>query len=221
MLNHQEFRQMLLAGTVTFPATFPQLGRLRLATNACDGVEILSVEENPSPRVTLKRHVKLSSVRAIFIPNDPRCVRYNDGEWLTGCDLACQLHCRLDSCDAELFGIVFVPETEPSLLQVSAGMTAAESIQYYPPLPGDPSHNHYNAWPKANTNTGSRLPECGLGAGSCANGESEPAYGQLGCSCTDIDSQCEELILSAMASRSMFDACSGYDSSFPSNDLPS
>ncbi len=155
MLSHQEYRQLQLAGTITFPATFPQVGRLELRCidlplKNCERREVLFVSETPSPRVTLTRRVFVSGVRAVFLPRDPRHVNYGDGEWLLGADVLCSLKHRLSS-NRPVYGIVFVPENEPSLLHVSAGMTAAESAQYYPPLPGDTSNNHYNPWPGRQT----------------------------------------------------------------------
>lgn len=162
MVHRDEYRQMLLAGTVSFPATFPQVGKITLEFEAlpgCDGPEVpfLSVAECPSARVTLTRRVTVKSVRAVFVPRDPRLVAFTDGEWLLDDEILPALSGLLDNYKS-VQGIVFVPENEPSILKVSAGMTAGESVQYYPPLPNDPAHNHYNAWPTA---VGSRA------AGAC------------------------------------------------------
>ena len=152
MLHRDEYRQMLLAGTVTFPATFPQVGRLDLRyellpVRNAEQQEILVVSESPSPKVTMTRRVPASSVRAVFLPHNPRHVNYLDGQWLLAGEVVHGLKCRLKECQGVVYGIAFVGESEPSLLSVSAGMTAGESAQYYPPLPGDPSNNHYNPWP--------------------------------------------------------------------------
>lgn len=149
MLNRHEYRHLLLAGTVTFPATFPQVGRLELRTESLPVLcgtpaEILTITETPSSRVTLARQVLAASVRAVFLPRDLRQVNYSDGKWLLASEVSAGLKHHLQECTSGLFGIVFMAEHEPSLLNVTAGMTAAESVQYYPPLPGDPSHNHYN-----------------------------------------------------------------------------
>lgn len=155
MVNRDEYRQMVLAGTVSFPATFPQVGRISLTLEKIPAshqpeLEFLSVTESPSARVTMVRRVMAKSVRAVFIPRDPRQVNYADGEWLLGDEVLPGLTCKLGD-SSMLHGIVFVPENEPSMLNVSVGMTAAESVQYYPPLPNDPAHNHYNAWPASST----------------------------------------------------------------------
>ncbi len=160
MLSREEHRQLLLAGTVTFPATFPQLGLIHFLHESLTSgktMEMISVTERPSPRVTLVRRIKASSVRAIFLPRDPQHVHYSDGRWLLGSDI-CEFFSS--SKNGASIGIVFVPESEPSLIHMTAGMNAAESIQYYPPLPGDPSHNHYNPFPASR-----RHVVCG--GGSC------------------------------------------------------
>ena len=57
---------------------------------------------------------------------------------------------------------------------MSAGMTGAESVQYYPPLPGDPSLNHYNPHPGKTLPGGPQLRDCSAG-GDCAAGFSQEA----------------------------------------------
>lgn len=166
MMNRDEYRQMLLAGSVTFPATFPQVGRLTLLVESrparpSDQLEILAVEEYPSPRVTLTRRVLAAKVRAVFLPRDARAVHFTDGQWLLEDEIVAGLKQRLADGPGPVFGIVFVPESEPSMLHVSAGMTAAESSQYYPPLPNDPSHNHYNPWPSSSGLSNSGLSNSG------------------------------------------------------------
>lgn len=163
MLQRSEYRQMLLAGTVTFPATFPQVGRLELRSEVLPVLcgkpaDILTVTETPSSRVTMTRQVLACSVRAVFLPRDPQNVDYADGQWLLEGEIAPGLQLHLQDRIGPLYGIVFVAEGESSSLNVTAGMTAAESVQYYPPLPCDPSHNHYNAWPGANLPPAYPLP---------------------------------------------------------------
>ncbi len=174
MLNRNEYRQMLLAGTVTFPATFPQVGRLELRSenlSALSGTshDILTVTETPSSRVTLSRQVLASGVRAVFLPRDPHRVNYSDGLWLLPGEILMGLKMHLQNAPGPLSGIVFVAESEPSILNMSAGMTGAESVQYYPPLPGDPSLNHYNPHPGKTLPGGPQLRDCSAG-GDCAAG---------------------------------------------------
>ena len=151
-MNRDDYRHLLLAGTVTFPATFPQLGSLTLVSERMPGngqletrqtQDVLVVCEFPSARVTIKRKVFADKVRAVFLPQDPNRVSYACGTWLLAEEIATYLRCR-----ERALGIVFVAETEPTQLEVRAGMTAAESAQYYPPLPNDRSYNHYGGQQK-------------------------------------------------------------------------
>lgn len=151
-MNRNDYRQLLLAGTVTFPATFPQLGRISLVSESVpcqvEGVyrtqDVLVVHEFPSAKVTITRRVFADKVRALFLPQDPNRVSYACGEWLLNKEIAD----RLRRCKGPVLGILFVPESESTLLEVRAGLTAGESAQYYPPLPSDRSYNHYSAHPK-------------------------------------------------------------------------
>ena len=177
MLNRNEYRQMLLAGTVSFPATFPQVGTLELRSETLSALsgqasDILTVTENPSSRVTLSREVLASAVRAVFLPRNPQQVNYSDGLWLLPDEILMGLKLHLQNTRGPLYGIVFVAESEPTILKMSAGMTAAESVQYYPPLPGDPSFNHYNPnpgkprpgrTPLGDCDDGIRLQDCDAG----------------------------------------------------------
>ncbi len=144
-MNRDDYRHLLLAGTVTFPATFPQLGSISLISESIPcGVEnqsqreVLIVKEFPSAKVTLARRIFSDKVRAVFIPQDPCQVSYACGTWLLANEIATFLRLK-----RRVLGIVFVPESESTLLEVRAGMTAGESAQYYPPLPHDRSINHY------------------------------------------------------------------------------
>jgi hypothetical protein len=144
-MNRDDYRHLLLSGTVTFPATFPQIGSISLT---CEPIprgiechlhrEMLTIKEFPSAKVTISRKVFVDKVRAVFIPQDPNRVSYACGTWLLGDEIAAYLRCQ-----ERVLGIVFVAETESTLLEVHAGMTAGESAQYYPPLPSDRSFNHY------------------------------------------------------------------------------
>jgi hypothetical protein len=151
-MNRDDYRQLLLSGTVTFPATFPQIGCISLA---CEQIpsgkeaqsqrsrEMLVVQEFPSAKVTITRKLFADNVRAVFIPQDPNRVSYACGTWLLASEIAEYLRCQ-----KRVLGIAFVSETESTLLEVRAGMTAGESAQYYPPLPTDRSYNHYGGQPK-------------------------------------------------------------------------
>jgi hypothetical protein len=149
-MNRDDYRHLLLSGTVTFPATFPQLGSISvisepipLGLDCHEQRDMLVVKEFPSAKVTISRKVFADRVRAVFIPQDPNQVSYACGTWLLGNEIAAYLNCQ-----ERVLGIVFVSETESTLLEVHAGMTAGESAQYYPPLPCDRSFNHYGGTPK-------------------------------------------------------------------------
>lgn len=151
-MNRDDYRQLLLSGTVTFPATFPQLGSISLCSEPVPcGLggqnqrmqDMLVVHEFPSARVTIARKLFAEKVRAIFLPQDPNRVNYGCGTWLLDQEIAAHLRSV-----GQVLGIVFVPETESTLLEVRAGLTAGESAQYYPPLPCDRSYNHYAGHPK-------------------------------------------------------------------------
>jgi len=149
-MNRDDYRHLLLSGTVTFPATFPQLGSISLISEYVPcGIEgqkqreMLIVKEFPSAKVTISRKVFADNVRAVFIPQDPNRVSYACGRWLLAKEIAAFLRGK-----ERVLGIVFVSETKSTLLEVRAGMTAGESAQYYPPLPNDRSINHYGGQPK-------------------------------------------------------------------------
>jgi len=139
-----------LSGTVSVPLTFPELGQIDLIRNAvsagvfdCEGPKDLIVaRQQVSPRITINRSFLADDVAAIFVPNDIHCVNLNDGTWLTGIEVA-TVNDIDRNAGALLMGIVYVRESAPSLLNVDAGMTAAESAEYYPPLADDRSANHY------------------------------------------------------------------------------
>lgn len=160
-MNREQLKHLAVSATITFPATFPRLADIQLR-QGCDlsppdgeqATTYLVAIERPSVRVTLKRMLPVSDVRAIFAPRDPNCVHLDDGSWLIGSEIEAGI--RLHSANGgRLYGIVYVSEQTPTLLEVVAGMTAAESSQYYPPLPCDRSLNHYDPYRQ----TRSPLPE--------------------------------------------------------------
>jgi hypothetical protein len=177
-MNRDDYRHLLLSGTVTFPATFPQIGRISLISEPIPcGVEgqkqrnqeMLIVQEFPSARVTITRKLFADNVRAVFIPQDPNRVNYACGTWLLANEIAEYLR-----CEKRVHGIAFVSETESTLLEVRAGMTAGESAQYYPPLPTDRSYNHYGGQPKQRHMMSCDTSDDSLAASS--TNDAEPKY---------------------------------------------
>ncbi|QDS94417.1 hypothetical protein FF011L_31960 [Roseimaritima multifibrata] len=149
-MNREQFREYLLAGTVTFPGTFPRIASLQLkkmsapsVSNPAQAEVFLSATERPSPRVSLTRSVNVKDVRAVFLPRDPSHLAWNDGRWLLSEEVLVGIELELAN-QPVLWGIAFVPETAPAQLEMSAGMTAGECIQYYPPMPRDPANDHYS-----------------------------------------------------------------------------
>ncbi len=165
-MNKDQSIQLALAGTITFPATFPRTIEIVLNPIGSDHGSyghrqnvLLVAIERPSPRVTIRRSLFVNDVRAVFIPRDLHAVDYRNGDWLIGDDIRAGIQIFLNR-GQELRGIVFVAEQIPSLLEVSAGMTAAESSQYYPPLPSDRSVNHYDPYREVRTGQQVRPSDC-------------------------------------------------------------
>jgi hypothetical protein len=82
-----------------------------------------------------------TDVAAVFVPDDPDCVDLRKGKWLLGDEIS--TIGILSGKGASVVGIAYVREQASTLLNVEIGMTAAESAEYYPPLPDDRSVNHY------------------------------------------------------------------------------
>ncbi len=153
-MDRERYRQLLLAGTVTFPATLPRVAELTLQSieqlpvtdpnGMKPGDEWVIATERPSPRVTIVRSVLATEVRAVFLPKDPAIFDWNQGTWLLETEVLPGLRMQLNDT-RRVYGILYVPEFSPTLLEVHTGMTAAESAQYYPPLPCDRSRDHYQA----------------------------------------------------------------------------
>src|SRR5262245_35826436 len=88
--TRRQAQALHLAGTVSVPPTFPELGKLRLEPGAC-GVaphgktapaDVLCVEQELSPRVSIVRKFLVSDVAAVFVPKSPGNVSLSDGTWL-------------------------------------------------------------------------------------------------------------------------------------------
>lgn len=148
--QREDIRHLMLAGTISFPSTFPKLGLLGLVDRpdlaeitAAPSSRYLTVTEDSSLSVTIKRWVAISEVKAVLVPRDPNHVRAEDGMWYFGNEIEQALTVCLRNGQRPL-GIAYVAEATATLLEVRAGMTAAESAQYYPPITCDRTRNHYN-----------------------------------------------------------------------------
>jgi hypothetical protein len=97
--------------------------------------------------------VRLRDIAAVFVPADPEAVDLERGLWISADDLVSRalevIESRIEAASDEdsqhsptatlldAPAIVFLPETAQVLMQVEVGLTAAESVEYYPPMPGD------------------------------------------------------------------------------------
>jgi hypothetical protein len=149
-MNREQLLRLATSGTVTFPPVFPHLAELEIAkvrdlpvAIGPDTETYVIATERPSAKVSIKRSVVVSEVRALFLPRDVHRVNLNDGTWLIRHEIEPGLRTELLNRH-KAFGILYVAEYTATLLEVHAGMTAAESAQYYPPLPIDRSVNHYD-----------------------------------------------------------------------------
>jgi hypothetical protein len=165
---------------------------------------LLVVTERPSARVTLKRCLPVSQARAVFLPRNPTSVRLNDGTWLLDDEVSVGLRCALNELPV-VQGIVYVAEHSPTLLEVHAGLTAAENAQYYPPLPCDRSQDHYDA--TACQAASAWQPGPGHGP-MCGKHEMDPCTGQVSCSLIDPYLQQR---LSAVCGSNMQTKCAAFD----------
>ncbi len=138
--NQQQLRAIYLAGTVSIPAKFPELAEIRFESISKKQI-VVHATQTSSPKLVITRSFFLDDVSSLFLPNDPDCVDLTDGEWYEKASL--KSHASDQDADESEMGIIYVREHAQSLLRVEAGMTAAESAEYYPPLPDDRSVNHY------------------------------------------------------------------------------
>lgn len=165
-LSPRQLRAMSLAGTVAVPQTFPQLARLSIVAKSPKrrspdgrvGRYLLIVEHEVSPKLTITRTFFLDQVAAVFIPADPADVDFEDGRWFMADDLAAAARSK---SSGKALGIAYVREHAATLMQVEVGMTAAESAEYYPPLPHDRTVDHYRFEPL----TTSAATVCNTGQG--------------------------------------------------------
>jgi len=146
-----QIRSLSLSGTVSVPAQFPELGELFVLPCTPDGRllpkgksnYILRVVQRSSVKTSITRNFLLDDVAAVFLPANKDRVQLEKGQWLLGAEIGEFFACQSVPKGASNLGIAYVPEAASCLMQVEVGMTAAESAEYYPPLPGDRSIDHY------------------------------------------------------------------------------
>jgi hypothetical protein len=150
--GRQQLRLYQLAGTVALPSPYPELGRLSLIPGGLkygdddegDGIDLVAVEHRQSSRVTITRYVALDDVKAVLFTTGACPAQLADGDWYFGPEVARTLEARSNDNDPSLcMGILYARESAPVIMRVEAGMTAAESAEYYPPVVGERSDAHY------------------------------------------------------------------------------
>jgi hypothetical protein len=167
-LGENHLRSIALAGTIAVPSPFPALGRIDVSTYGITKDEVGCLEDPTSfdaiqffrkvlveivhevnPRLTITRVVKLCDIAAAFLPTDTSQVSLSNGQWYLSAELEALVLEKLSELSTQDFPalvpllfetIVYLPETAKVLLRVETGMTAAESVEYYPPTPGDRSY---------------------------------------------------------------------------------
>ena len=133
---------MYLSGTVSIPPRFPDVAEITFSRNdSRNGLVFITATQRMSPKVLIKRSFFAADVSSLFIPDDAKQVDLEQGTWFEGELLADKVYDLLDK--APVTGIIYVREHAQSILEMEAGLTAAESAQYYPPLPEDRSVDHY------------------------------------------------------------------------------
>lgn len=141
-------REMIsLAGTVRIPSPPPAVGDVSVIVEP--GPELLlRVTHKVSSRLYLERIVRLEDVRAIRAAWPPEEKQAPEtGASLIGFKTGAELRKLVADYAAEkpdgppliTNAVVFVDELAPVVLGVEAAMTAAESVEYYPPIVGDGS----------------------------------------------------------------------------------
>lgn len=146
-LSRRQIEALYLAGTVSIPRQFPELGRIWYwppgavhSSNRKHASAVLCVEQKLSLSVTVTRSCLLADVAAIFVPRTPDCVDYTKGTLLLTEEIeSTWARLRKDGENA-VRGIIYIAEAARVLTEISLGMTAAQSADYVPPLA---SH----AWP--------------------------------------------------------------------------
>lgn len=127
-MNDDDFFKLQLADTVTIPAADGESAMISFETGGpAESPEILvRAEIEVSVKLSVIRTFRLKDVSALYSPEFT--------EWRTGSKLADFAKEELNKgpvakCD------VYVREDAPTLLEMKAGMTAGESLEYNPFCP--------------------------------------------------------------------------------------
>ncbi len=140
--TEQQMRAMYMAGTVSIPPRFPDVAEITFTRNDSRNEPIfITASQRLSPRVIIKRSFFAQDVMSLFVPHDAKRVDLEKGTWFEDDLLKQKVSDLLDK--SAVTGILYVREAAQSILEMEAGLTAAESAQYYPPLPEDRSVDHY------------------------------------------------------------------------------
>lgn len=120
-MNDDQKRRLALAGTVAFP---PQgQGTVELAVSGSTREKVVTATVC-KPRVSVARTFSAIGVRAVMVPGKSK------DKWYVGDSL----RKWLSSAKSPVKGVIYVAEDTQTLLEVSTGMSAAEAVEYYPPL---------------------------------------------------------------------------------------
>lgn len=136
-LSDDQHRHLHLAGTVAIPQRFPPLGRIWYFKEGVIGGEkyepaIIRVEHDLALSTCATRTCLVEDVSAIFIPNKADNVQFSNGRWLLGSQIKTELPKLQDDLAKKgkaVLGIVYVHEAARTHMEVSMGMTAANSTE--------------------------------------------------------------------------------------------
>ncbi len=137
---------MYRSGTVSIPPRLPAVAEISFASvgkKKSDKRDIVIATQRVSPKLVITRTFFADDVMSMFVPTDPKNVDMKTGKWYDGPTEMCeQAGDRMKKGPVK--AVIYVRENAQSKLEVEAGLTAAESAEYYPPLPDDRSANHYS-----------------------------------------------------------------------------
>lgn len=137
-LSRAQILHLHLAGTVSIPRHFPDLGRIwYLEAGAEDddqnrNTPVIRVEHTLAHSASVLRSCLLEEVRAIFIPKNPEKVDLKTGRFVLGSEIATAWPHLPKDADQAVLGIVYVHETARTHTEVSLGLAAAESVDFPP-----------------------------------------------------------------------------------------